>query len=64
MGDQYDIDRDDQGLTNQERRVLDLLAEGMNGAQIGKVMGLSRQRVAALRKSAKTRLNEGVFNGN
>lgn len=44
----YKIDRDENGLTENERHVLKLLSGGKNLTVIGKEMELSRQRAAKL----------------
>lgn len=44
----YRFDRDEEGLTSRERSVLALIQKGLTFAQIGKEMGVSRQRVGQI----------------
>lgn len=45
----YEIGRGEDGLTTRERQVLFLIREGHNGGEIGRRLGLSKQRVAQIR---------------
>ena len=56
MGEHYDLDRDDRGLTVKEREVEALLAEGLSPSEIAGRLGLTRQRVWQLRKSIESKM--------
>lgn len=45
---EYQIDRDENGLTARHREVMDLLAKGCTQAQIRRDLGLTKQRVSAI----------------
>lgn len=46
----YEIGRGGDGLTARERQVLFLIGEGHANAEIGRRLGLSKQRVGQIRK--------------
>jgi len=52
----YEIRRDDGGLTARERQVIGLLHEGKTQISIAEEMGLTRQRVSAIAKSARAKI--------
>lgn len=47
----YRLDRDDRGLTSRERQVLQLMVLGKGQTEIGKELGLSKQRIDQLVKA-------------
>jgi DNA-binding CsgD family transcriptional regulator len=46
----YTLDRDDSGLTAQEREVANSLARHVSQAQIARELGISRERVRQIRQ--------------
>lgn len=47
----YAIGRGEDGLTQRERQVLFLLREGHSNAEIGRRLGMSKQRVGQVKKA-------------
>jgi len=47
----YRLERDDRGLTNRERQVLQLMVLGKGQTEIGRELGLSKQRIDQLVKA-------------
>jgi DNA-directed RNA polymerase specialized sigma subunit len=61
MGEKYRLDRDESGLTAREREVIDLLSQpGMTLSGVGSQLGISKQRVAQIRKSAEAKTSTNV----
>ena len=48
-------------LTDDHRRVMELLLEGKSGTEIGKELGVSRQRVSVIRNAAIRELQVSIF---
>lgn len=44
----YDIGRDERGATKREREVLDLMVEELSFEEIGRRLGVSKQRVGQI----------------
>jgi len=49
----YRLNRDERGVTETERRFLDLLREGLSMSQIAKEMGVHRSRVYKIRQQLR-----------
>lgn len=59
----YKIDRGEDGLTRRERQVLFLIREGHPGGEIGRRLGLSKQRVGQVKKTLTDKGMIRVENG-